>query len=621
MGLTFSAVRLVKRLTGTLPPETGDYILPPDLPAVGTATRYVDYAAGSDASDGLTPGTAWKHDPDDRNATGTPLAYTPVPGDIIAYKGGVRYRGILDFAASGTSSAPIQRVGSYPGFGTGAAIYDGATPVTTVRVATDSADAGGISNWNDADIRIVEHDAVPTGLTRAFFDNTGLIHKAQSPAPLDRYLYDDIQASDDVIYQVAVNNWSTTPTITDATIAGICAGQEGQIEAWVWVDGSQMSYQRVTLVEDNVVTLAGPLSDPPYTPTTRVFLRGDRKNLAAGTWAPLSDTKAVVRIRGGDTAIRIGRDINNGGTDRFIDLTGQSWITIRGFRFEAFVGNAQQADAIIKATSGTSDGIRIIENTFTDCTDDEGGFVCVHSSALRNQVITHNRFQNLSNFGAVLANSIGFQIEYNVFDRIGRTAFRMTSATGDDVDTNGVLRRNIFARLRGVHTNVISAYGAWKSWTIEENYVQASPRTLTTQGAPTGPSGRIIRNNVFVASSDGNGWGIWVNTGNVIDGMVISRNLSIAHNAGALLKKQLTNLMFTQNWGTDGTSGNGAGEGPGYAVDTPGTDNRATWTVSANQTIAPTYLSDVAAVQEVDRVNVLRPDGTRLALDLRSVGV
>lgn len=594
-------------------------------PSIPTPTRYIDFEGGNDAADGLTPATAWQHDPGDPLATGVADAHVIGPGDVFAFKGGVRYRSRIVMGASGTAEARVVRLGNYPGFGSGRAIFDGAEPVTTVRPAMSQADAGGIANWADADIRVVEFASRPHGMTLALFDTAGLLFPNQYPVPVDYYTYDDIQASPSAVITATVDGWNTaTPTISNAQLAAECTGQSGLAKVAVWVAGSQMRERTVLSVVGNLVTLDGAFTLQPYTPTTKIYVRHTVKALGPGCWARLSDTKAVVRLRGGDEAVRIGRSLFGGSVYRFLNASGASFHTVRGFRFEAFAGQGPggSAEAIIRASNGSAVGLEVYDNLFTDCSDDNGDLVCVHSTNLSGQMIRRNRFQNLHTFGALLANSIGFVIEENVFDRVGRTAIRMTEQTGDsdDVQTFGKVRRNILSRIRGVHTNAIAFYGQWKEYVVEDNAVLETPRPLTTQGAPTGPSGRIIRGNLLVASpTDGNGWAGWHNGSLDIIGLTFDNNVNIGWAAGLLVKSQCTGLVLTDNLGTDGVAGNGPGEGPGYAVEIGATDQRGTWTASGNESIAADYLATSGAIVEVDRVRVQRKRGV-LDLDLRGVG-
>jgi hypothetical protein len=89
-------------------------------------TYFVDFASGSDAANGRSQATAWKHAPGDPNAAASAAAVALAPGDVVVFKGGVHYLGAIAIPASGKSAAPIIYDGNSRGdWGTGLAIVDG----------------------------------------------------------------------------------------------------------------------------------------------------------------------------------------------------------------------------------------------------------------------------------------------------------------------------------------------------------------------------------------------------------------------------------------------------------------------------------------------------------------
>ena len=74
--------------------------------AVVTAkTYFVDFTSGSNSNSGLSEGSAWKHCPGDASASGVPAATLLQAGDVIRFKGGVRYQGTIGLLWSGSASA------------------------------------------------------------------------------------------------------------------------------------------------------------------------------------------------------------------------------------------------------------------------------------------------------------------------------------------------------------------------------------------------------------------------------------------------------------------------------------------------------------------------------------
>ncbi|HWH67915.1 MAG TPA: hypothetical protein VNT26_00910, partial [Candidatus Sulfotelmatobacter sp.] len=93
----------------------------------GSSLRYIDFAAGNDASDGRSKQTPWKHHPWDPNATDQ--AKVCKGAHTYVFKQGVVYRGELEANESGTEAAPISLTRD-PSWGAGPAVICGAEAVT-----------------------------------------------------------------------------------------------------------------------------------------------------------------------------------------------------------------------------------------------------------------------------------------------------------------------------------------------------------------------------------------------------------------------------------------------------------------------------------------------------------
>jgi hypothetical protein len=102
----------------------------------GDSPRYIDFDAGSDAADGLTKRTPWKHHPWDPNATSQANACKG-PRTYI-FKQGVVYRGELAANESGAPSAPIILTRD-PSWGAGPAVICGSERVTGWKRGADNA--------------------------------------------------------------------------------------------------------------------------------------------------------------------------------------------------------------------------------------------------------------------------------------------------------------------------------------------------------------------------------------------------------------------------------------------------------------------------------------------------
>ncbi|MDA3961505.1 MAG: hypothetical protein PF961_11995, partial [Planctomycetota bacterium] len=108
----------------------------------GSSRRYIDFAAGDDASDGLSPATAWQRHPWDPEAGGVAAATSGV--HTYVFKRGVVYRGQLIGRESGSAEEPI-RLTCDPAWGDGPAVLAGSTAVTGWEAVTaEEASAAGI---------------------------------------------------------------------------------------------------------------------------------------------------------------------------------------------------------------------------------------------------------------------------------------------------------------------------------------------------------------------------------------------------------------------------------------------------------------------------------------------
>ena len=107
----------------------------------GDSVRYVDFEAGDDAGNGMTPQTAWKHHPWDANARGEAKACKGI--QTYVFKGGVVYRGAMKAAESGTPDNPI-RLTCDPNWGKGEALFYGSTQIKGGWKKAGAEEAPGI---------------------------------------------------------------------------------------------------------------------------------------------------------------------------------------------------------------------------------------------------------------------------------------------------------------------------------------------------------------------------------------------------------------------------------------------------------------------------------------------
>ncbi|UCD50793.1 MAG: hypothetical protein JSW27_25125 [Phycisphaerales bacterium] len=94
----------------------------------GDSVRYIDYEAGNDSNDGLTPQTPWRHHPWDSQASGNVRQCKGI--HTYVFKRGVYYRGTMHARESGDEGDPI-RLTSDPAWGEGEAVISGGHRITS----------------------------------------------------------------------------------------------------------------------------------------------------------------------------------------------------------------------------------------------------------------------------------------------------------------------------------------------------------------------------------------------------------------------------------------------------------------------------------------------------------
>ncbi|MCX6376849.1 MAG: right-handed parallel beta-helix repeat-containing protein [Armatimonadetes bacterium] len=100
-------------------------------------TYYVDFASGADTNNGTSAATPFKHCHGDAGATDTAAASHLAPGDIVYFRKGVTYSGVISVDASGTSGNVITFGTTSWGTGTYATIDCGGTDYAINMASND----------------------------------------------------------------------------------------------------------------------------------------------------------------------------------------------------------------------------------------------------------------------------------------------------------------------------------------------------------------------------------------------------------------------------------------------------------------------------------------------------
>ncbi len=229
------------------------------------ATYHVDFDAGADDRDGLTPGKAFKHAPGDAQAKAVAAKVKLVPGDVVKFKGGVVYRGGMTITASGEEGKRIVFDGNTAGdYGVGRAIIDGSDPVTGWVAAKSAEDAKGNPNWKN-----IYYASVP-GDTDLFtvnaIQNGELLSIARTPDSKDSFYIDELSTMRAVVPPAVQTFWPVK-----ITTSKLIANKQAPIENMV--DGNPRTLAVVDPMVNSEITFT--LSDEQ---TVRKFtvLTGNR---------------------------------------------------------------------------------------------------------------------------------------------------------------------------------------------------------------------------------------------------------------------------------------------------------------------------------------------------------
>ena len=294
------------------------------------ATYYVDFEKGADTNHGTDMKTPWKHCPGDPRAVAVAAGVELAPGDVVRFKGGVVYRGMIDVRASGVEGKPIVYDGNTDGnWGTGRAVIDGSEPVAGWRKCTGPEDADNNPHWRKLHYTWLPGDA--DVLTLNLCDGPTMLYLAQSTNPPTPFRMDDPE----LLWNVAGSGVHDQEQLTDGErLAGkpvdafddafmyLCAipmrMATAKIEAYDPARG-QVGYEKIKLrtypdARYAILNAAWAIDRPgEYVLKRQADVRGRRKLLL---WPPKAESLRAITRSVRDT----GFDFNRCGH-----------VTVRGF--------------------------------------------------------------------------------------------------------------------------------------------------------------------------------------------------------------------------------------------------------------------------------------------------
>lgn len=524
----------------------------PGEPAPATTrTFYVDYDTGSNAGNGGAS-APWKHAPGDAAATGVPATFVLQPGDVVRFKGGVRYRGSLVLRNSGVSGSPITYSGQ--GYGTGRAIFDGADAVTSSVPCPSAAACGGAANW--ASLVLVTYTTPPTANLR-FYDSAGTLFESQYPAPQDNFRYDEVDSYVTIPLSQAAQ--LAQGVLVNAALAN-AARTSAQARVLIWVSGNAVVERQILSISGSTIYFDATDVTPYTDRDSKAAVIGVVSGLnAPGKFARLSSTKAVVYPRAGGGALTVG----NGRVS--FDLRGKSNIAISGFRFEhgTAAPDVIRQGVAIANYGGTISNITIENNEFAHYSLRQGyGVIQLATGAnftIRNNLVTEIHGGSGFRLGTVT----GVLMERNRLHRIGRTAVLLNGSR------DATVRSNIISDVHGVHGNGLSVYQDSRNVLVESNCIFDAVRPLTYHGDGDygTPNGYSFTGNILITDADGRAaiysWG-----SKTVD-VLLENNVALSPVAGMILNVADREVEVRNNIATSILSSGGFNETYTIGSNTP----------------------------------------------------
>jgi len=456
---------------------------PPAFTGCDAAAYYVDFDGGSDTNDGRTAAAAWKHCPGDANAAGVPAGTSLQAGDMVAFRGGVRYRGSVTLRSSGTPESPIVLKGDCGTWGGGRAVLDGSEQLDGWTPCASAGECGGNPDWSNIYYTTIPAEYEVSPFTANLHENDSFLWVSQEPDQPDPFFWDEA----DNFYALPVGAMTRT-SLVDSNVFN-------QADPDYWNNSSVALW-----INPNIVVVRDILSYDPaansidYDDVGGGGVYTDRET----RYSIFNSIHALDRageyyihpVANGDGSHTVylwpndAADLSSGislSTRTFgIDVAGESNIVVEGFTVEKYSGD------------GLTDGVGIGSVSLAHL--ERSGIV------IRNNGIRHNRHGTSSGYGGVyLGNCSECLVENNAIEenvrhsgiflgggkcsivsgntvtRAGSTSIRFYGVTLSQVVGNTVNDSN------GSHANGITLYLSCNTVLVARNRVLDSNSPITFQ--------------------------------------------------------------------------------------------------------------------------------------------
>ncbi|MBP7737057.1 MAG: right-handed parallel beta-helix repeat-containing protein [Spirochaetes bacterium] len=456
---------------------------PGAITACGAATYYVDFDGGNDANDGRTATTPWKHCPGDDNATGIPATTTLQPGNMVVFRGGVRYRGSITLQSGGAADNPIVFKGDCAGFGSGQAVLDGSEQLTGWTACSNASDCGGNPNWG-----AIYHTTIPaqygvTPFTANLHENGDFLWVAQEPDQPDPYFWDEV----DNFYVLPVGAMATTSLVDTANLNQADSSYWNNSSVALWINPNIVVVRDILTYDPAAhrITFASVGGGGVYTDreTGYAIFNSIHALDEAGEYYihPVAngDGSHTVYLWPNNAA-NLGTGISVSARSFGIDLAGVSNVVIEGFTVQKFSGNGLTDGVGIGTVSlayRDRSNITIRNNTIRhNRKGTDSGYGGIYLGNCTECLVENNTVvENVRHSGIFLGGGSCSVVRGNTVTRAGSTSIRFYGVTCSQIVGNTVNESN------GSHANGITLYLSCNTILVARNRVLDSNSPITFQ--------------------------------------------------------------------------------------------------------------------------------------------
>ncbi len=430
---------------------------------VQAVTYYVDFLSGNDHNSGRGMQEAWQHCPGDPAAAAQAASARLQPGDIVLFKGGIEYSGMVAINASGEEGRPITFKGN--GWGEEKARIDGASLWSANWKVCPTREFAK-DNSNFAHIYFAEAPEAYIDFRNGLFEDGDFMWYAQGPDLRDPFYYDDIYQ----YHQIELNSAQRQQTRTSITDHAIL--DQSEADFWngahvaTWVQGNLVAIQPVTNFDPAQHTIRhADLGQEPYRDRAGYYSLLNHVALISrpGEYAYDSDRKIIFlqpKIAGDAKLHEYKVQIR----ETAFSLTSHSHITIEGFVIQHF----SQA---VHADNTAATGVHILGNDISKLCCRNKYAIFVNAS---HSLVAKNRVWDCQRGVGILSSATDIAIRDNYVSRTSRQGIWLMGAK------HSLVCNNILADIRGSHSNALSIYSGSTDILVAHNsiYNASSPITF-----------------------------------------------------------------------------------------------------------------------------------------------